>query len=184
MFAPDLPVSINAIFAPDAYPGLNSAETGMATNGNRSSLAGWAVLVFFCAVLLALFVAVKAESVTGVAATLVIFAAVFWFFARRGRKYYAAHPQEAAEAARQRAVMAQKIERRTNRDFKAKLAGAGIALGVVILATVGRKLMPAFAAMPRGEQLTWLFLGSVVALVAINLGIGIVKKRRAPTARP
>jgi hypothetical protein len=44
--------------------------------------------------------------------------------------------------------------------------------------------MPAFAAMPRGEQFTWLLLGSVVALVALNLGIGIVKKRRAPSARP
>jgi hypothetical protein len=157
----------------------------MGTNGKgRNSLMGWAVLVFFCAVLFGLFLAVEAGSAIGVAATLAIFGTVFWFFARRGREYYEAHPQEAAEAARQRAIMAQKIERRSNRDFKAKVFGVGVALGVVILANAGRKFMPAFAALPRATQLTWLFLGAVVAIVVINVVVGIVRKRRALSARP
>jgi Ca2+/Na+ antiporter len=155
-----------------------------ANNKGGNRLMGWLALLFLCAVLFSLFLAVKAQSAIGVAATLAIFTAIFWFFARRGRKYYEAHPQEAAEATRKRAVMAQDIERRTNRDFKAKMVGVGIALGIVIVASAGRKFMPVFAALSRQAQLTWLLLGGVVAIVAINVVIGIVKKRRALSARP
>jgi RsiW-degrading membrane proteinase PrsW (M82 family) len=150
----------------------------------RNNAAGWLALLFFCGVLLALFVAVKMQSLIGVAATLAIFGAAFWFFARRGRKYYEAHPQEAAEDARRRTILMQEAERRSNNDFKSKLIGVGIAAGVIILVQAVRKFTPVFATLPREEQLTWLFLGVVIAIVAINVVIGIVKKRRALSARP
>jgi hypothetical protein len=156
-----------------------SRDLGMADGKPRSNpILAWLTLGILLLGLLGLYLAARAGNMPVLLAGLAILVGGFWYFARRGRAYYQAHPEEEAEARRQRAVLAAQVERRDNQRFKQKLLFVGIALTVVAAMNIWRRFAPSLDALPRGERLTWIFLGAVILIVLGNLAWAAWKKKR------
>jgi hypothetical protein len=149
--------------------------------GKRSinPILGWLILGILFAWLLGLYLAARDGNIPVLFAGLVIMAGVFWYFARRGRTYYENHPEEAAQAKRQRAVMMAEQGHQADRNFKQKVVSVGIALAVVLGASLFRRYAPGFAALPKSDQRLYLVLGGIALVVLCNLAWMAWKKRRA-----
>jgi hypothetical protein len=90
-------------------------------NDNKASPLVWVALLLLFGGLLGIYLAARANNYVAVLIGIASLAAVVWYFARRGRKYYEAHPKEATEAKVLRDAVVQGVRLRGERDFEQTL---------------------------------------------------------------
>jgi drug/metabolite transporter (DMT)-like permease len=146
----------------------------------KSKILSWGILLAFMGGLAGIYMASQAGNYPILLALLAALGAVFWYFARQGRKYYQDHPLEAAEAKVRREVMQATVQARANRRFKQKMLFLPFVLLAVFLTNIVQRHSAFLHRFSSKDGVVYLSLAAICIVVAGYSGYQTWKKRRTP----
>ncbi len=157
-------------------------------NDNKASPLVWMVLLLLLGGVLGIYLAARASNYFVVLIGIASLAAVVWYFSRRGRKYYEAHPKEAAEAKVRRDAAVQAARSRQENNFKQDVIFkiAPLLLFLVLLLLKDAAVVPQVTAyldsLPRHYGNGLLFVASLIGVFGGWIWWRKVRRDRATRA--